>query len=114
MKYCSHCGKEVLENAVVCLNCGCAIENTSFASKSTPTTAPDDAPSTGYAVLGFFIPLVGLILYLIWSDTHPKRAKSVGKGALIGFIAGVVLSIVSAIFYSFIIASAIFSATMFL
>ena len=114
MKFCSHCGKEVLEKAVVCLNCGCAIENTSFASKSTPATAPDDAPSTGYAVLGFFIPLVGLILYLIWSATHPKRAKSVGKGALIGFIVGVALSIVATIFYSFIIASAIFSATMFL
>lgn len=27
MKYCSHCGKEVNDEAVVCMNCGCKIEN---------------------------------------------------------------------------------------
>ena len=53
-----------------------------------------DAPSGGYAVLGFFIPVVGLILYLVWKDETPLRAKSAGKGALIGVITGVVLSIV--------------------
>jgi hypothetical protein len=53
--------------------------------------APSDAPSMGYAVLGFFIPLAGLILYLVWKDQYPLRAKSAGKGALIGFIADLVL-----------------------
>ena len=53
-----------------------------------------DAPSGGYAVLGFFIPIVGLILYLVWKDETPLRAKSAGKGALIGVITGVVLSVV--------------------
>ena len=28
-KYCSNCGKEVNENAVICVNCGCSLENTS-------------------------------------------------------------------------------------
>ena len=27
MKYCSNCGKEINENAVICLNCGAAIKN---------------------------------------------------------------------------------------
>ena len=27
MKYCRECGKEINENAVVCVHCGCAIEN---------------------------------------------------------------------------------------
>lgn len=26
MKYCSHCGKELLDDAVVCVGCGCAVE----------------------------------------------------------------------------------------
>lgn len=26
MKYCSHCGKEVNESAVICMNCGCAVK----------------------------------------------------------------------------------------
>ncbi len=87
MKYCSNCGKEVNENAVVCVHCGCAI-NTSVQKIS----ATGDAPDTGMAVLGFFIPLVGLILYLMWQNKYPLKAKSAGKGALIGFIANAVLS----------------------
>ena len=26
MKYCTHCGKEVNENAVICVNCGCSLD----------------------------------------------------------------------------------------
>lgn len=26
-KFCSHCGKEVNENAVICVNCGCSLES---------------------------------------------------------------------------------------
>ena len=29
-------------------------------------TQPEDKGSFGWAVLGFFIPLVGLILYFVW------------------------------------------------
>ncbi len=28
MKYCSHCGKEVADDAVICVSCGCMVENT--------------------------------------------------------------------------------------
>ena len=84
MKYCSHCGQPVDDNAVVCVKCGCAVN----------APANDDAPSAGMAVLGFFIPLVGFIFYLIDKETHPLKAKSAGKGALIGFIAGIVLSVI--------------------
>ena len=37
--------------------------------------------------------LVGLILYLVWKDTMPLRAKSCGKGAIIGVIFYVVFVI---------------------
>lgn len=56
---------------------------------------PSDAPSFGFAILGFLIPLVGLILYLVWKDTTPQKAKSCGKGALIGVIVSVVFSIIA-------------------
>ena len=85
--FCSKCGKEVNDEAVVCVHCGCAIEN-----KKAPAT--NDAPNTGFAVLGFFIPLVGLILYLVNKDTAPLKAKSAGKGALIGFCVSLAISII--------------------
>ena len=54
----------------------------------------EDAPSTGFAVLGFFVPLIGLILYLIWKEKTPLKAKSAGKGALIGFCVSLAVSII--------------------
>ena len=42
----------------------------------------------------FLFPIVGLILYLVWKDTLPLRAKSCGKGAIIGVIVSVVFSII--------------------
>ncbi len=55
--------------------------------------------NAGWAVLGFFFPLVGLILWLVWKDSNPENSKMAGKGALIGFIVSVVLTIIVAISY---------------
>ena len=58
--------------------------------QSQPTYTPgysqqsNDSGSFGWAVLGFFIPLVGLILWLVWKDSKPKSAKMSGIGALVG------------------------------
>ncbi|MCI8367391.1 MAG: hypothetical protein HFJ66_07310 [Eggerthellaceae bacterium] len=43
--------------------------------------------------MGFLIPLVGLILFLVWKDTKPKTAKAAGIGALVGVIVSVIFSI---------------------
>ena len=98
MKFCSKCGKEINEEAIICVHCGCSV---------TPTTAPAnaDAPSTGFAVLGFFFPLIGLILYLVNKDTAPLKAKSAGKGALIGFCVSLAFSIIYAIVFGVIMSS---------
>ena len=53
-----------------------------------------DAPSGGYLALGLFFPLIGLILFLVWNSEYPLRAKSAGKGALIGVIVWFVLGII--------------------
>lgn len=92
MKYCSHCGAQIDDEAVFCVKCGCSVS-------SGKTVRTDDAPNAGFAVLGFFLPLVGLILYLVWMDSYPLRAKSAGKGALIGVIVSVALGILSVILY---------------
>ncbi len=54
---------------------------------------PKDVPSAGFNALAFFFPIVGLILYLVWKDETPKRAKAIGKWALISVVAGFVIYI---------------------
>ena len=34
MKYCMHCGKELLDEAVICVGCGCSVEGQSVNNKS--------------------------------------------------------------------------------
>lgn len=54
----------------------------------------NDKKSTGLNIISFFIPLVGLIIYLTQKDQTPIKAKAAGKAALIGFILGIVVSII--------------------
>lgn len=61
----------------------------------TRYTDPDDRRSVGFGVLGFFIPLVGFILWLVWRDSMPQRARSCGIGALVGVIVYVIFVIIS-------------------
>ncbi|HNZ49894.1 MAG TPA: zinc-ribbon domain-containing protein [Bacilli bacterium] len=81
MKYCANCGNQLEDEAAFCPQCGTR-QDGKFAAK----TANNDAPSVGYAILSFLIPLVGLILFLNWKNNFPRRAKSCGIAALIGFI----------------------------
>ena len=99
--YCKYCGKEIEEGSAFCPHCGKEQQGNAGtdagagtgagANGAQPYGAPQrpveqDAPNAGFSVLGFFFPLIGLILYLVWKDTLPLRAHSCGKGALIGVI----------------------------
>ena len=81
MKYCSHCGAQIEDQAVVCVKCGCAV---------APHTTEPDVPSTGLNIISFLFPVIGLILYLVYHEKSPTKAKSVGKWALISFIIGLI------------------------
>ncbi len=96
MKYCSKCGKEIRDEAVICPACGCSQEN-------TPIRNLNDSSSAGWAFLGFCVPLVGLILYLVWKDSMPLRAKSAGKGALISVIILVIIYAIYAVILGILI-----------
>lgn len=98
--FCRNCGAEISEKAYVCPKCGVK------ASDNNREFDVVDEPNAGFAVLGFFIPLIGLILYLVWKDKTPLKARSCGKGALIG----VIVSVVFYIFYAIIIGATIGSA----
>lgn len=97
-QYCQNCGNKLEIGTKFCPSCGTAV--TSILSSSGTVyqqqnkTNPNDMNSTGFNVLGFFIPLVGLILYLIWKDEYPIKSKGIGKWALIGFILGIIFSVI--------------------
>lgn len=99
--YCKNCGRTVDDTSSYCNNCGARIDNKPNADVS------EDNSNLGFTILGFFIPIVGLILFLIYEEKKPKRAKSAVKGALIGFITEIVLAII------LVILSVVFATSLF-
>lgn len=62
---------------------------------ATQSQQTDSEGSTvGWGILGFFIPIVGFILWLVWKDEHPARSRSAGIGCLVSVCLGVVGSII--------------------
>ena len=90
MKYCTKCGKELEDDARFCPGCGCAVGEYSYNN----TLKDNEGSAVGYGILGFFIPIAGLILFLVWNNDQPKKAKASGIGALISVIASIVIGFI--------------------
>jgi len=102
--HCRECGEMISESAPTCPKCG-ASQNI----KGTQTALTDQDPSVGLNIVSFLWPLVGLILYLVYHEKSPRRAKECGKWALIGFLVSVVLGVFLAIIIGSATASAVSS-----
>ncbi len=87
MKYCTHCGKELLDDAMICTGCGCAVNG----ARQIDRAVTRDTPSAGLDIVAFLVPLAGLIMFCTMRAHTPRRAKQIGLFALIGFIIAFVL-----------------------
>jgi len=90
--FCGNCGTKIYENDVVCSRCGVKLKNNNYNISNQVSNTNDDG-GIGWSFLGFFVPLVGLILFLAWNKEKPKTAKAVGKGALISVIVNIVVTV---------------------
>ena len=97
MVHCRECGEMIAESAPTCPKCGA---RQGMKSSFVPTnTEVDLGPSAGLNIISFIWPLIGLILYLVYIDKSPRRAKECGKWALIGWIASIVIAIIVCVIY---------------
>ena len=51
----------------------------------------DDDASPIYAIVGFFIPLIGFIIWCMLVNTKPKTAKMAGIASIIGFVSALIV-----------------------
>jgi uncharacterized membrane protein YvbJ len=106
MKFCSKCGKELLDEAVVCTGCGCAVSNSTqpFLSQgehqryAQPTVV--DEVDIGLCVLAAIIPLFGFIYWPVKHKETPKKAKACGITAIISWGIGFIFSIIWSIAFN--------------
>lgn len=81
MNYCPYCGAKLKPQAFVCLKCGCYV-----GSKDSNEVIINGNAYIFFGILGFMIPIVGLLIYLLLGKSKPKTAKYAGYGALISVI----------------------------
>lgn len=67
--------------------------NGGLGATSTQVQSATEGGTVGWGILGFFLPIVGFILWLVWKDEHPARSRSAGIGCLVSVCLGVVGSI---------------------
>jgi len=117
--FCKYCGEKIDEEEVekngqvYCTHCGGlnkkeeSYENDfkKFSQEEKREEQKDvkntsDTGSFWWGVLGFFIPLAGLLLFILWQKNYPKNAKMAGIGALVSVICEVIFYVITIIIYT--------------
>ena len=108
--YCPHCGTRNDDAAVYCSQCGQRLDG-AYTPPPQPDPAPqpppDPAPPPGggarppgdvgaLGVVFFCLPLVGAIMYFVWRDEQPAKARRACTLALWGLGAGILLRMLMA------------------
>lgn len=70
--FCKKCGKEIMDEAVVCIHCGCAVDN----EQVKKLNEPEDSVNVGIIVGTVLIPLIGIIMGIV--NLCKKKTKSGG------------------------------------
>ena len=102
MKFCEKCGKEIMDEAVICPNCGCSTQSSGQTDENTAVCAPASKAAVILgiigivggvllAIVGHICSIIAIILGII--DCTKKRKPT---GLIIGII-GEVVSIISSI-----------------
>ncbi|MCH5151434.1 MAG: DUF4190 domain-containing protein [Clostridiales bacterium] len=104
MKYCGHCGSELLDEAVVCPKCGC------WTNDNPATTVTQKLKTNVCALIGFILSLVSLVIFvnffgmasiagLVCSIVGLKEVKSIkGQRGKEFAITGIVIGACTSLF----------------
>ncbi len=71
MKYCSHCGAQIDDQAEICIHCGCRVARTQSGGGYSAISI------VGF-VLAFIFPLAGLVVSIV-ANNSAKKAEDEGS-----------------------------------
>lgn len=91
--YCSKCGEQIDDEAVICPKCGCATGKQLIEQKQNQFTDGKSKKSIGI-LMGMFLGLIGLIIGLVIYPSGSKDRETFLEGFWIGFVIEIIASIV--------------------
>ena len=66
MKFCQKCGKEIMDEAVICPNCGCAVENAAPAQAAKGATVSYDDAVKGAMSTNIISAVLLVLAIILW------------------------------------------------
>jgi len=87
MKYCTHCANTLDENAQICMNCGCPVDNTTVSTAFSPTPVPvakkdflTNLTTKQWIIIAVsIVALIGLIIGGIFLGRHIKKEQIINE-----------------------------------
>lgn len=84
MKYCIHCGKECLDDAIICPACGCSVQ---YENRNSNSNQTQDVPPVNQvndkcslmSILGFVFAFLNSVVGLVLSIVGYNEAKNTGS-----------------------------------
>ena len=107
MKYCSHCGSQVADEAVLCLHCGCSIASSSSIqiTQSTSNVQYTDEESSLAiwakicGIVSFFFGwfALGITAIVLACVSKDDTGGVMCSSAKVGYVSGIISTILSAL-----------------
>lgn len=89
MKFCQKCGKEIMEEAVICPSCGCAIEKKEAPTKVAVPKRAKNAQIFGILSILLLAPF-GIPAIILANKSKEETGGVMCKQAKTGFICGII------------------------
>jgi uncharacterized membrane protein YvbJ len=89
MKFCSKCGAEVMDEAVICTKCGCAVANNTETKKLTDT----GVRKAGW-YFGFLLGWIGVIIIVCLNNGKQRECDKFAVGGAIAWAATSIVFII--------------------
>ena len=119
MKFCTYCGKEIADKAVICLNCGCSVQQRYSAIHAAQ---PYSAPQQVYVqeetepqlatwakicgIVSFFVGwfALGITAIVLACMSKDETNGTMCPSAKVGYVCGIVSTVLTSILFVVIIA----------
>ena len=98
--FCPKCGKQIHDDAVVCIGCGCQVPRKSEVKEQTEKKPKKESNSTANCALlfAFLFPIVGLIMGIVGCVKY--QTQEYKTRSIIAIVVSVVVWVASAVIFA--------------
>ena len=106
LRFCSHCGKQIADEAAICLNCGCTTQagsHVGIPQQSQQVIIQDDEPQLATwakicGIVSFFTGFaVGIVAIVLACMSKDETNGTMCSSAKVGYVCGIISTVLSAL-----------------